>query len=111
MDGVNVSYIGYYRDRRQKKESNLNWSMSLIENLAAINKLSYELKNSGYHCIVRAGGKTVDFWPSTGKYIVRGGKTGRGVFNMLREIGINVKRGNRRQPVRGTGCCVNQRGG
>lgn len=48
--------------------------------------IAFETKNEGAHLIVTIGGKVVDFWPGTGKFITRGpnSKTGRGVFNLLR---------------------------
>ncbi len=45
--------------------------------------ICYETKNGGAHLIVKHDGVVVDFWPGTGKWIVRGGKTGRGVFKLL----------------------------
>lgn len=45
-----------------------------------------DIKNNGVHLIVDWNDKTVDFWPSTGKWIVRGGKTSRGVKGLIREL-------------------------
>ena len=51
--------------------------------------VSFERKNMGAHLIVSHDGKVVDFWPGTGKYIPRGfGQPGRGVFNLLKLIGV-----------------------
>lgn len=47
----------------------------------------FETKNGGAHLICKSGGKVVDFWPGTGKWIVRGtDKSGRGVFALLRHV-------------------------
>lgn len=48
--------------------------------------IRYESKNGGAHLIVRHEGRTADFWPGTGKYSIRGGKQGRGVFNLIRAL-------------------------
>lgn len=51
--------------------------------------VSFESKNDGAHLIVRHNGKTADFWPGTGKYSIRGtGQYRRGVFNLLRDLGV-----------------------
>lgn len=53
----------------------------------------FETHNAGQHLIVRRGAMVADFWPSTGKFIVRPskapgapktGKVGRGVFNLIK---------------------------
>lgn len=45
------------------------------------------------HLIVRHNGKTVDYWPGTGKWIDRAqrGRHERGVFRLLRHLGITPK--------------------
>ena len=49
------------------------------------------IKNNGVHLIVSHNNKVVDFWPSTGKFIVRNGKTGHGVKRLIKELeqGVN----------------------
>lgn len=48
--------------------------------------------NMGAHLVVKHGDGaiTVDFWPGTGKWIVRGGRKGRGVFNLLRLLRVQI---------------------
>lgn len=44
--------------------------------------------NNGAHLVVISGRQAIDFWPGTGKFITRStGRKGRGVFNLLKEIG------------------------
>lgn len=58
------------------------------------NGVDFETKNGGAHLIVRHAGKVADIWPGTGKYQVRGtGRYRRGVFNLLRELGVEVPHG------------------
>lgn len=50
--------------------------------------VEFESKNRDAHLIVHGHSVTVDFWPGTGKWIVRGGTSGRGVFNLLKLKGL-----------------------
>jgi hypothetical protein len=70
----------YKAYRQQKKRENLSSSTKIL----AERDIEFESKNFGVHLIVKGNGLVIDFWPSTGKYIVRGGRTGRGVFNLLK---------------------------
>lgn len=46
--------------------------------------IKYESKNGGAHLVVTALGKTIDFWPGTGLWIVRGqSRRQRGVFRLI----------------------------
>jgi hypothetical protein len=54
--------------RQKKRASNRSDSPQLLADAG----LGFEIKNDGAHLIVAAGSKTVDFWPGTGLWIVRG---------------------------------------
>ena len=46
--------------------------------------IEFEVKNDGAHLIVTGNGRTIDFWPGTGKYHVRNSpKKGRGVKGVI----------------------------
>ena len=45
-----------------------------------------DIRNNGVHLIIDWNDKTVDFWPSTGKWIIRGGRTSRGVKGLIKEL-------------------------
>lgn len=73
--------------RREKKQQNLHMSTQILLHKG----IEFEEKNYGFHLIVRHSGKVADFWPSTGKYQVRGEGSGhyrRGVFNLLRDLNV-----------------------
>lgn len=53
-----------------RKRNNKNGSMIMLGD----NGISYETKNGGTHLIVNHKGKIADFWPSTGKFNIRGDK-------------------------------------
>ena len=51
--------------------------------------VGFVARNGGAHLWVRG---TVDFWPGTGKWIVRKtNEKGRGVFGLLRHLGVPTK--------------------
>lgn len=67
---------------QEKRARNREQSAALLEKRG----IAFETKNAGAHLIVRHNSKVVDFWPGTGKWIVRGAmaRKGRGVFKLLR---------------------------
>jgi len=68
--------------KKGKKLSNIEHSTMLL-----IDKgFDVDIRNNGVHLIVDWNDKTVDFWPSTGKWMVRGGKTSRGVKGLIKEL-------------------------
>jgi hypothetical protein len=56
------------RESREKKLRNQSSSAAMLSK----NNISYESKNDGNHLVVHGENMTVDFWPSTGKFIIRG---------------------------------------
>lgn len=64
---------------RDKRASNTVRSTQILVD----HGIKFESKNNGAHLIVTGLNGLIDFWPSTGKYIVRKGGDGRGVFNLL----------------------------
>ncbi len=83
-DADRATEIGWKAESAERRESNRENSAKVL----ADHGVQFETKNIGAHLIVTHGGKTADFWPGTGKYILRGGgKPGRGVFNLLKLLG------------------------
>ena len=82
MGDVGEDYKALKERSKLKKLSNIESStLMLLEK-----GYDVDIKNNGVHLIVDWNDKTVDFWPSTGKWIVRGGKTSRGVKGLIREL-------------------------
>lgn len=80
-----VEIFGCLKDEsKQRRAGNRENSAHILTE----NGISFESKNANAHLIVYGHSITVDFWPGTGKFIVRGGKTGRGVFNLLKIKGL-----------------------
>lgn len=80
MNDLAELYDEYAEERKAKKKKNICQSTATLEREG----IKFESKNNGVHLIVTGTGGLIDFWPSTGKFIVREGYTGRGVFNLLK---------------------------
>lgn len=79
------SWRVYNKYKQNKKWANLESSTKILEEAG----VDYTSHNMGIHLVVRFGTTIVDFWPSTGKWMPRkSGRTGRGVFNLLRYLGV-----------------------
>jgi len=69
--------------RKKKKSDNKISSTDLLIK----NNICFDSKNNGAHLVVSHKNKIADFWPSTGKWIVRGNSQyQRGVFKLITEI-------------------------
>ena len=52
-------------------------------------KISFVSKNNGAHLVICHFDLMIDFWPATGRWIVRKSpKEGRGVFKLLKYLGV-----------------------
>lgn len=82
-----VQELGWKGESQARRADNRAGSADMLQELG----VSFERNNMGAHLIVSHDGKVVDFWPGTGKYIPRGfGRPGRGVFNLLKLIGVKA---------------------
>jgi len=59
---------------QERRAKNTRSSTELLE----ASKVQFMARNGGSHLIVKAGKRVVDFWPSTGLWIVRGEKAKHG---------------------------------
>lgn len=80
-----VLELGWHGESQKRRASNRESSADLLSQA----DIQFDSKNGGAHLIVSHGGKVIDFWPGTGKFIPRGfGKEGRGVFNLMKVLGV-----------------------
>lgn len=87
MGDVGEDFRALKESRTEKKVKNLERSTELLNE----NNIIYSSKNGGTHLIITHHLKIADFWPSTGKYKIRGqNKYKRGVFNLLNELGVRL---------------------
>ena len=82
MSDLTEDYAAMRKYSRAKKQSNKEFSTSLLDRRG----VDYESKNNGIHLVVYNRDEIIDFYPSTGKWIPRGGKAKRGVLNLLKRI-------------------------
>lgn len=65
---------------REKRQSNKEKSTALLIE----NGIEFESRNDGVHLLIETSNGRVNFYPSTGLY--NGALSGRGVFNLLKEL-------------------------
>ena len=88
MGDVGVDFRAYQAWRKEKKKSNAEWSLAKLDECG----ISYQTKNYT-HYIITHGGKTLDYYPSTGLWWDRANKRQRrGIRQLLNYLGIDFKR-------------------
>ena len=80
MSELSETWRAHKAASQQKRASNREQSTALLEAAGIV----FEVKNNGAHLIVEGPDSYVDFWPGTGRWIVRSNKkAGFGVRNLL----------------------------
>jgi hypothetical protein len=80
MDDVSRTWAEHKKHSQDKRASNRAASAGILIRAG----IKFESKNQGAHLVVASNRGKIDFWPGTGKWILReGGATGRGVNNLL----------------------------
>lgn len=81
----------FLRDQRKiESRKKLQYSTDTLKDFG----IDFESKNRGLHFVVKKGDDVYDFYPSTGKYRIRGkngAKFGRwkfGVDNLIKDMGV-----------------------
>lgn len=81
MGDMGEVWEGYAERSKLKRASNREQSARTLTQF----KVPFTTHNYGAHLIVQCGEQIIDFWPGTGKWIVRGGVTGRrGVMHLVK---------------------------
>lgn len=81
MGDVGEAFEGWSEYKRVRRANNTASSTEILIQ----NGVAFESKNGGAHLVVKAKGQTIDFWPSTGLWCVRGSaERRRGVFKLLK---------------------------
>lgn len=79
MDNKTVKIVTI--ESQKKRKRNRENSTEILKSRG----VEFSSHNKGAHLIVTSRYGLVDFWPGTGKFIVRkSGEKGRGVFNLLK---------------------------
>jgi len=80
MGDMGDTFNSLKKMRQEKRADNRETSAAILSRAGIV----FESKNLDAHLIVLAGAKTVDFWPGTGLWIVRGEKVKqRGVRKLV----------------------------
>lgn len=87
--------MNWYKDIKEFSQNKRAENREKSTNILIDYNINFESKNEGAHLIVKGSELIIDFWPGTGKYIVRGGEEGRGVFSLLKLLGINIHKKKR----------------
>ena len=69
---------------RKKKLANKEFSTLLLDKLG----IDYTSHNNGIHLKVMNNTETIDFYPSTGTFLISGKQKQRGVVKMLKYMGV-----------------------
>ena len=85
MGDTGDDFRAWKEDGQKRRENNREYSPKILEKEG----IKFDVKNWGAHLVVHGNNETIDFWPGTGKWIVRGGKTARGVFPLIKYIKRN----------------------
>lgn len=80
MSEIGETFNAFRKYQKSKKADNLQKSTAILIERG----IKFESKNDGLHLIISTDFGKVNFYPSTGLY--NGVYSGRGVFNLLKEI-------------------------
>jgi len=88
MGDTGDDWKAFREANRQKKLNNKSYSTQYLID----NEIDFKSHNSGSHLVIMHGGLALaDFWPSTGKYKVRGTiKYKRGLMNLIKDLGSKL---------------------
>jgi len=74
----------FWRDLRHEGQKKRATNRERGAALLAERGFSFASKNDGAHLIITHARKTADYWPGPGRWAIRGGITGYGVFGLMR---------------------------
>ena len=68
--------------RKKKRKSNREYGLGFLKR----KNIPFVELNNGVHVRLVFDGETIDFYPSTGLYILKDGTRGRGIFNLWKLV-------------------------
>ena len=76
----------YFSEKRkvksEKRKSNKEYNLAFLKRKS----IPFVDLNNGVHVRLVLDGETIDFYPSTGLYILKDGARGRGIFNLWKLV-------------------------
>ena len=83
MSDETYEYFTEQREARKKKrKSNREYSLGFLKR----KNIPFVELNNGVHVRLVFGEETIDFYPSTGLYILKDGTRDRGIFNLWKLV-------------------------
>lgn len=76
----------YYNDLRKASQDKRAHNREQSPKMLGERGIAFRALNGGAHLVVEHNGRTVDFWPGTGRWKVRGGTGGRGVRSLINRL-------------------------
>lgn len=77
------TYAALRQIKQEKKRSNLAYSTGQLVRAG----IAFESHNNDIHLVVKKGDETIDYWPSTGLWWIRGSRNKRrGMDKLIRHM-------------------------
>lgn len=87
-------YSDFKEISREKRAFNREASARILREEG----IPFTTNNKGEHLMVVMSGIRVDFWPGTGRWKLHSGKTGFGVFKLIKELRFQTAKALRETP-------------
>ena len=79
-------YASVRKESRDKRHNNKEFSTTMLDKAG----VDYVVKNDGLHLVVFNGDEEIiDFYPTTGRWQIRGGEVSRGIRKLLKYMGVS----------------------
>lgn len=81
-DEIYLHFSEQREARKKKRKSNREYSLGFLKR----KNIPFVELNNGVHVRLVFDDETIDFYPSTGLYILKDGTRGRGIFNLWKLV-------------------------
>ena len=81
-DEIYLHFSEKRKAQRDKRKANKEYNLAFLKS----KDVPFVDLNDGVHVRVVLDGETIDFYPSTGLYILKDGTRGRGIFNLWKLV-------------------------
>ena len=92
MGDMGEMWEGYAEQRKTNRSNNREHSAKMLRTF----DIEFTSHNTGAHLIIKCGDGFIDFWPGTGKWLVRGESVSkRGVMSLVEFYQFKLKEKNK----------------
>ena len=81
-DEIYLHFSEKRKARSEKRKSNREYGLEFLKR----KNIPFVDLNNGVHVRLVLDGETIDFYPSTGLYVLKDGTRGRGIFNLWKLV-------------------------